>query len=695
MSQEAPRKNAVRPTFSGCGMCGAVALQGNKQAFSALDMPAMVKSMHHRGPNGHGIFEEENVSFGHARLSILDLSDNGKQPMTKDKFTITYNGEVYNYPDLRTTLLAAKPSIQLESTTDTEVLLRLLEHTIETHDSHPHTKQGEASIPSNLASTPADSASSADSSASASKSKFPDVQGVLNSLNGFFGFGLWDSIRKRLLVVRDRYGIKPVYYIHKPGEFFAFASEVETLLASKLFAPKVDETAMNLFCTISTFFSQTTRTLVRDVSSMKPGHYMWIDTITGEVEEGEYYRLPSPDPSLANLSAAEATSQMKHLLEDSIQLRMLSDVPLSTFLSGGIDSSVITAIASHSASIDSKSAAPANIHSGDHPESHAATKPVTAFTVTYLGQGQNAGAAADEEYARKVSTALGPKLVNHQQVPVDPMAFTLADIDDLSDLGTFSDDDRLLTVLMNYRAVAQQGFSVILNGQGADEAMAGYIGTGWFRVGAVNVQDPDKILFDNILDLIVDTKLFNDRLKNFEQKARQLFRDSWTQYSGAPLEVAMRWLFGTSLHRILRFEDHLSMRSAIECRVPFLDYRLVDFCFKVPHALHLRTEDYTGKILLRELSKAYLPLDVCERPKQQFPNVGQEALNARLKQLILENIAAIRECPIIKHIWVPQVLATPEGLDLCSGSDFWVMIVYWRWWVKFASYGGTFDYVDE
>jgi asparagine synthase (glutamine-hydrolysing) len=680
------KTDSHRPTFSGCGMCGAVGFLGAPNALSSLDMPAMVKSMHHRGPNGNGIFtapstwhvvwsfRQENffhlfclpntfsidlssdVSFGHTRLSILDLSDNGKQPMTKGEFTITYNGEVYNYPDLRSTLLQSQPNLKLDSTTDTEILVRSIEHCINNHS-------GEG---------------------------YPSISPLLNTFNGFFAFGVWDASRQRLLVVRDRYGIKPLYYYHKKDSFFAFASEVETLLASKLFSPVVDMDTLHLFGNIGSFFGQTSKTLVEGVHSLNPGQGMWIDAKTGTVETFVYYTLPLEDPELASITKEEAVAHMKHLLEDSIQLRMVSDVPLSSFLSGGIDSSVITAIASHSAFIGSSDAQSSNIHSPEHPESISGTNAVTAYTVTYLGQGQNAGAAADEEYARKVSVHLGPKLVNHKFVSVDPMTFTLDEIDEISDLGTFSDDDRLLTVLMNYRAVKKEGFSVILNGQGADEAMGGYIGIGWFKGGMVDIQDPEKPLFDNVLNFIMDDKLFNEPVKAWAPKARESFHHSWAQYRGSLPQVAMQWLFNTSLHRILRFEDYLSMRSAVECRVPILDYRLVDFCFRLPWRIHCHLEEYTGKVLLRELSKAYLPIDVCERPKQTFPNVNMEALNIRLRALIIENLPAIRECPLIKYVWIAEVFATPEGLDKCTSSDFWVIIVYWRWWLKFASYGGSF-----
>jgi len=164
-----------------------------------------------------------DVSFGHARLSILDLSEHGKQPMTKDGFTITYNGEVYNYPDLRSSLHRARPNLVLESTSDIEVVLRVLEHCMRSH-------AGEG---------------------------YPNVSPQLNIFNGFFAFALWDSVRKHLLLVRDRYGIKPLYYYHQKGKFFAFASEVETLLASKLFHPLVDLDTLHLFCSISTFFANT------------------------------------------------------------------------------------------------------------------------------------------------------------------------------------------------------------------------------------------------------------------------------------------------------------------------------------------------------------------------------------------------------------------------------------------------------
>lgn len=600
--------------------------------------------------------------------------------MTKGNFTITYNGEVYNYPDLKEALLKEVPDLKLDSTTDTEILLRTLGHAIE--------KNGDSE-------------------------NFAEVSPLLNTFNGFFSFALWDAKRRRLLLVRDRYGIKPMYYYRSEAKFVAFASEAEALLSSKLIEnPKVNVNTLHLFASISSFFAQTSETLIEGILSLDPGHLLWIDADSGKMKEQVYYELPNEDETLKDMTLQEAVKEMKHLLEDSIQLRMVSDVPLASFLSGGIDSSIITAIASHSAAIASKDASSQNIHSGKHPENskkhsndsseaketdlsvaqhHGA---ITAYTVTYIGNGQNAAAASDEEYARKVSAHLGASLVNHKFVEVDPMSFTLDDIDELGDLATWSDDDRLLTVLMNYRAVKREGFSVVLNGQGADEAMGGYVGTGWYRGGMVDIKNPQEPLFDKVLDFVMDPTLFNEPLRSYGPTARQRFHHSWSRFQSIGAEknvqISMKWLFATSLHRILRFEDYLSMRSAVECRVPILDYRLVDFCFKLPWQTHLKIDEYFGKIVLRECSKAYLPEDVCERPKQVFPNVSADSLNKRLKEIIIENLDQIRECPVIKYVWIPEVFATPEGLDKMSGSDFWMTVIYWRWWTKFEKFGGKF-----
>jgi asparagine synthase (glutamine-hydrolysing) len=269
----------------------------------------MVTSLRHRGPDDLGIYTspDAKVNLGHTRLSIIDLSDAGHQPMSNEDETIwiTYNGEVYNFPDLKSQL--EKKGHRFKSNTDTEVIIHLYED------------YGEACV---------------------------------DKLNGMFAFAIWDSNQEKLLLVRDRLGIKPLYYCHRNGEF-AFGSEIKAILKSGVCPGKINW--QSLYDYFSFLYVPYPQTIFEGIYQLPPGCILKFTPKTGKVEVEKYWTVCEASAALGmegwkngraegKKSYDDHKTRLRELLTDSVKKRLISDVPLGVFLSGGIDSTIITGL---------------------------------------------------------------------------------------------------------------------------------------------------------------------------------------------------------------------------------------------------------------------------------------------------------------------------------------------------------------
>lgn len=275
-----------------CGIAGI--LNFNQQPVAYSQIKAMTDSIVHRGPDGEGQYIDGNMGFGHRRLAIIDLSPAGNQPMqtTDGRFIITYNGEVYNFKELRVQLEAL--GYQFHSQTDTEVVL------------NAYVEWGNKS---------------------------------LTKFNGMFAFAIWDKKEKKLFVARDRYGIKPLYYC-LTDKYFVFASEIKAIIASGLYQSQLDKEGLVEYLTFQNFF--TDKTLFKDIKMLMPGHYGYVKD--GKFEKQQYWDFNFFDS--LKISEQEAIEETDRLFKQAVQRQLISDVPVNAYLSGGIDSGAITMIAS-------------------------------------------------------------------------------------------------------------------------------------------------------------------------------------------------------------------------------------------------------------------------------------------------------------------------------------------------------------
>src|SRR3989338_4763382 len=277
-------------------MCGIVGiLNFNRQPVAYNQIKAMTDSLVHRGPDGDGQYIDDGVGLGHRRLAIIDLSPAGHQPMQipSGRFTITYNGEVYNFKEIRVELESL--GHQFLSGTDTEVVLKYYAEWQEN---------------------------------------------CVQKFNGMFAFAIWDNQEKKLFLARDRYGIKPLYY-YKSHLAFVFASEVKAIMASGLYEKSFDKEGLVEYLTFQNFF--TNKTLFKDVHMLMPGHYAHIDQ-SGKFEKIKYWDFDFSGS--LKISEEEVVEETDRLFRQAVQRQLISDVPVNTYLSGGIDSGAIAMMAS-------------------------------------------------------------------------------------------------------------------------------------------------------------------------------------------------------------------------------------------------------------------------------------------------------------------------------------------------------------
>lgn len=595
--------------FSGCGILGAVIHGVNivpedlKKRFNV-----MLDSIQHRGPDGCGVYCQNNVILGHRRLSILDLSSQGHQPMTRDHLTITFNGEIYNYLEIRESL--KRLGYTFFSETDTEVVLRSYQQW------------------------------GAD---------------ALNKFNGMFALAIWDEKDKQLFCARDRLGKKPFYY-HSSAEVFIFGSEIQPLLLSGYIQPEINHEAFThqLFAT-SFIETVTTRTLIKGVKSLSPGCYLYLN-LKGDLRLTKYWDIPEQRSDI-DPDSKKLTNALEELFDDSIRLRMISDVPVSAFLSGGIDSSLI------------------NLYASKHT-----SEVLTSITISYLEGGSDPysnNEDLDLFFSREFVKHVDRK-INHTVIPVASADITIETIDNIIDLASIADDDRVLSIYKNYGCVRDLGLKVVLNGQGADELMAGYIGIMPFYKTMFDVQNPASEIIENMFPArtIVKPHILNPGIASEATKVYKQVFEYYRTLKGNPDEKIHRFLTKVQLARVLQMEDFLSMRCSVESRLPFLDYRIVEFAFGIPFQHHYTPETRTGKMLLRNIASLYLPDSIANRPKQAFPSSRSQEKFNQLSGIFKTCRREILGSDLIKTYFDKRVLEKDE-LPV-SLYELWIILVIWR-----------------
>ncbi len=617
-----------------CGIAGLLSV--DQQASPDVEtVGRMCDAMVHRGPDDHGLRRAGPCVLGHRRLSIIDLRPEGAQPMTNedDTISVVVNGEIYNFIELRNDL--EERGHHFKSRSDSEVVLHLYEE-----------------------------------------------YGVdfVDQLRGMFALALWDEPRRRLVLARDRFGKKPLFYY--PGrQELVFASELGGLVASGRFEKRPDLDAIDAFITLQ--YVPSPMTAFEGVKKLPAGHRLVCEN--GVIHEPEpYYTLRFDEPRVGG-SIEDLTRELREIVEESVRIRMVSDVPLGAFLSGGIDSSLIVALmAQHS------------------------SQPVKTFSVGFTSKDKS-----ELPYAKMVAERYGTE---HHEMIVEPdMTSVIPDM--VRHYGEpFADTSALPTwYLCEY---TRSGVTVALSGDGGDEAFAGYRRYKHCRT-ARNIRRlpwPLPQLLAGMLTHVPtpqaqEVRDYGERIMQPEHirflglTAPIPHKDRMTIYSPAMRErfaedhvaAEFRRLFQASraqdvVNRLLDVDiqtyltdniltkvDIASMAHSLEVRCPLIDQELMDFAASLPGSMKLR--GLTSKFLLREISKELLPAPILTRSKQGFglpiERWMREDLAPLSRDVLLDQRA--RERGILDPVAVEDMLARQQRGEP-RGFQIWTMMILELWY---------------
>lgn len=563
-----------------CGICGVALSSRSGAEVERSTIERMRDVMTHRGPDGAGVFVQGRIGLGHRRLSIVD-PEAGQQPMASDDgaIQIVYNGEVYNHPEISRRLEAEGHHYHTHC--DTESVLKLYEQ---------HGTQ-----------TPA-------------------------QLRGMFSFAIWDQNKETLFIARDRFGIKPLYYAVTEDGSLYFGSEMKSILASGVIPGVFDRSSLPEYLSSHSTFGADT--MFRGIHRLEPGHTLtWRD---GVVTIERYWELSFAHEGEDTRDEAKVIAQYDEMFREAVRMRLMADVPLGAFLSGGIDSAAITAVMA--SLID---------------------EPVRTFSVAFEEREAN-----ELVYARMVAKKFGTE---HREVIVSPAEFW----DALPQM-IWHEDEPIAhpssIPLYFVSKLAAEHVKVVLTGEGSDEVLGGYnryrvtmynmrFGTAYERM----VPDGGRSLVRGAIDslprssrirqkldrtfLTLPTDITTLYMDNFAVFSRQRLAGLWSPamreqlgllspyataerfYESSDAQTMLNKLLyvdtKTYLHELLMKQDQMSMAASIESRVPFLDHELVEFAARMPESMKVR--GMTTKYVLRRIMTGVLPPEILSRRKMGFP----------------------------------------------------------------------------
>jgi len=556
-----------------CGITGLI--YTNNAPVSPVVLKTMTDSIAHRGPDGEGHWIEGNVGIGHRRLAVIDLSPAGHQPMMSEnnRYVLSYNGEIYNFRELRSELEAK--GYWFRSQTDSEVVLNAL------------AEWG---------------------------------QKALNKFNGMFAIALWDKKERTLLLARDRYGIKPLY-VCQQGNTFAFSSEQKAILSIPGFVRCINKSALLEYFTFQNIF--TDHTLIEDIQILPAGHYATIDLnqVTPRLRYTQYWDYHFREPT-ERASDAEYREELDRLFQQAVNRQLVTDVEIGSYLSGGMDSGAITAIAAKSFPY------------------------LKTFTCGFDLSSASGIELAFDERAKAEAMSYHFKTEHYETV------LTAGDMERvMPKMAHHLEEPRVGQSYPNYYAaqLASKFVKVVLSGAGGDELFAGYPWRYYRAVVNTNFEeyiDKYYLYWQRLVRNSDLKKMFDPIWKDIEHiSSRDIFKGVFHNHKSnlqTPEDYINHSLYfeaKTFLHGLLVVEDKLSMAHGLESRVPFLDNDLVDFAMQCPVGLKLNNlsdvvrinenepgnksqnfykKSRDGKQIMRDVMSRHIPNEVTQAEKQGF-----------------------------------------------------------------------------
>ena len=580
-----------------------------------------LESISFRGPDYTGFKKVNNLSLGHLRLSILDLDARSHQPFEFEDLSIVFNGEIYNYKDIRKELLALGYHFKTES--DTEVLLMGYKHW---------------------------------------------GNEVLDKINGMFAFSIYDATKNRIFSARDRLGVKPFYYYWKDGNL-EICSQIRPLLDGK----KIDKDAVSMF--LDCMFIPSPFTIVEDIFKLPPGKYMEIDLNSNHLEIKEYWNLKNV--KTRDISYDDAKIELHELLKDAVKIRLQSDVPIGSFLSGGIDSSLVSSIAAKVSDV-----------------------PINTFSIGFDNPEYDESKIA-EQYAKIIGSNHTTTICNSNDIlKLIPKLVEVYD-------EPFADSSALPSLLLN--SVTKKHVTVALSGDGGDESFIGYHHFNSLVKHEFIMNIPYRIrkflskpFLLNLFGLnshrvknALNTKSKNDFIENIFSRKGFLLKEKNQEYmkhyqdykkwsniflqKAADLNIKL-WLENDSNVKV----DRASMAYSVEVRSPFLDYRVIEYARSLP--MSFRYEKGRQKKILRDLLKEYIPEEVFNQPKKGFAVPIGHWMRHELKEEFLSalNNDFLNKVPNLNVAKFKNILTEHmEGTDDHT-ANIWKVYVLSKWYSEFG-----------
>jgi len=625
-------------------MCGIVGIinKSNKPV-NENDIKKMCSTIIHRGPDDEGVFVNDAIGIGMRRLNIIDLQT-GRQPIhNEDKSVwVVFNGEIYNFKELREYLI--KKGHRFYTRSDTEVII------------HMYEQEGEK---------------------------------CLQKFNGMFAFAIYDLRKNKIFIARDRLGIKPLFY-YENNDKILFASEIKAMLIFDSLKREINWRAFNAFFTLS--YIPSPMTIFKGIFKLDPGHYMVVKN--KKIKIKKYWDIcfePKTD-----MNEKKIAERFLELFEDSVRMRMMSDVPLGAFLSGGIDSSAVVAMMSrYNGSVETLS----------------------------IGFGGDIGAYDDErKYARSVSEKYR---TIHREYEIKPSDFDSSLIEKI--VRAFDEPFADHGVIPNYFVckMAKENMTVALSGLGGDENFSGYprylgfylgelynkfipeilrakifpriveslpesrggeVTINWIKrfIRSGGLPDAERYLnYVNLLSSYPSNTLFSkDVRKIIENQNYSL--DYLSKYHTENAQISMDKVYYTDIKTylpddILALTDRISMLHSLEVRVPFLDHRLMEFCATIPHQLKMKY--FQPKYFLKQATSHLLPKEVIKHKKQGFVAPMSLWLNNELRDYAHDVLLSKPKAPeFFDNKAIAEVLRQHFNGEQLNTSKIWALLIFKIWY---------------
>jgi asparagine synthase (glutamine-hydrolysing) len=618
-------------------MCGIAGIVSDKKIPHSV-MENMVECLAHRGPDATGVYKSDSgqISLGHRRLSILDLSEAANQPFhsANNRYAVTFNGEIYNYKSIRSEL-REKYGVQFKTNSDTEVI------------AEGFSEWGVA---------------------------------LATKLDGMFAIGIFDKIDLRMFLFRDRVGKKPLYYFQSEG-YFAFASEIKSLLRDLNIAGSVRVNTAAISSFLHLGYIPEPNTIYHQIKKFPAGCVGEISVNNG-LQIKSYWTIDETLSHKTDWSVDGAKERLKTLLDISVKKRLLSDVPLGTFLSGGTDSSLVTAFAlKHT------------------------IKRLKTFSIGFQESKHN-----ESKYASAVAKHLGT--YHHEYILSETDAIELIEKYTSHFDEPFADTSAIPTMMVS--RLARQEVKVILTGDGGDELFQGYGAYRWanrldsfpwrfsgsalhaafktfgsnrlkrisYLLAPVHIGGLRSHIFSQEQYLFSQDEIKNKLLRNQDLFLPFKYHEDFANRSGYS-EAEKQAIFDLKHYLkddLLVKVDRASMYYGLECRCPLLDYKIIEFAFSLPDSFKYKND--SAKWLLKEILKEYLPTDLVHRPKWGFSVPLAKWLKGELHYLIQQYLstAMIEEIGLFNSQYVQSLVK-----EFMGGRDYlynrlWVLIVLHKSW---------------